>query len=127
MRFYISRRVCATDLDGLVRDVFASIIETIQENDVRDPEQLMKLGFGTVLRSAQVADPIQQSAATIDAPTDRNSCLLPRSPNLEGHPLAQQETSVALKILKDLPHKEREVLTRFYLQQQSVRSRYAEN
>jgi RNA polymerase sigma factor (sigma-70 family) len=119
VRYFLCRQLGPQDLDDKVHDVFLIIAQSIQRGDLREPERLM--GYvRTVVR--------RQVAAHIDsAVKDRRNLVavesgLPiadRGFNPEQLAIRRQQENVAWRILKGIAKRDREVLIRFYLQEQS--------
>lgn len=119
IRYYLCRQLGAQELDDKVHDTFLIVVHAIRRGDLREPERLM--GFvRTVVR--------RQVAAYIDrAVHDRKEQV-----NLEsGVPLADlrrtpeecaidaQRAELMEQILQAIPRRDREILTRFYLREQT--------
>lgn len=118
IRFYLCRQLGPQDLDDRVHDVFLIITQAIQSGELREPERLM--GYvRTVVR--------RQVAARIDANVHARRCqttleggvvLRDRSPDPEHLAIQGQNIEVALRILNSISKRDREVLVRFYLNEQ---------
>jgi DNA-directed RNA polymerase specialized sigma24 family protein len=124
IRFFLWRQLGLQDLDDRVHDIFLMVIQSIQRGEVREPERLM--GYVRTVVRRQTAGYIQgavnfrRSYVTIDS----SSPLCAREPDPERRAIEDQQTEVAMRVLKGLPKRDREVLVRFYLQD-SCRSRSA--
>ncbi|HLK68708.1 MAG TPA: sigma-70 family RNA polymerase sigma factor [Bryobacteraceae bacterium] len=121
IRFYLCRHLGPQDLDDRVHDLFLIIIQSIQRGDLREPERLM--GYvRTVVR--------RQVAAHIDnvMQARRNQIGLdyglPLSDGYQSNPerqvIAEQNNALAMRMLNSLHKREREVLMRFYLKEQTA-------
>jgi len=118
IRFYLCRQLGPQDLDDRVHDVFLIITQAIQSGELREPERLM--GYvRTVVR--------RQVAARIDANVHARRCqttleggvvLRDHGPDPERLAIQGQNIEVALRILKSISKRDREVLVRFYLNEQ---------
>ena len=120
VRFYLCRQLGPQDLDDRVHDAFLTIAQSIQRGDLRNPDRLMGY-IRTVVR--------RQVAAEIDSIVQRRrNCttaeigfaLADRHPNPEGAAIQRQQTEMALRVLRGIPERDREVLVRFYLKEQSA-------
>jgi len=119
IRFYLCRQLGPQDLDDRVHDTFVIVVQAIRKGELRDPERLM--GFvRTVVR--------RQVAAHIDRVVQRRkeqADLAARTP-LQDHrhspeeaAILHQHEEVATAILRSIPGRDREILTRFYLMEQT--------
>jgi len=120
IRFYIRRRLGPQDSDDKVHDIFVMVVRAILRDELRDSRRLM--GFvRTIMRRAVAAHidyAIRVRKDQIDvASTD---WIGASSGNPEEAAIVSQQTSFALGILSKLPDREREILNRFYLQEQGV-------
>ena len=119
VRYFLWRRLGPQDLDDKVHDMFLIITQAIQRGDLREPERLM--GYvRTVLR--------RQVAAYIEMAVDarRNYAGMEPALNMadqqsspERLVMEQQNQDVAMRVLRSLPKRDREVLARFYLEEQT--------
>jgi len=118
IRFYLCRQLGPQDLDDRVHDVFLIIIQAIQGGELREPERLM--GYvRTVVR--------RHVAARIDANIHARRCqsvleggvvLRDRTPDPERLAIEEQNVEVALRILNSIAKRDRELLIRFYLNEE---------
>jgi RNA polymerase sigma-70 factor (ECF subfamily) len=118
VRFYLCRQLGAQELEDKVHDTFVIVVQAIRRGDLREPERLM--GFiRTVVR--------RQVAAHIDLAIQgrREHMAIEGGPSLidsagdpEEHYLVQQKAELMEKILGGMPKRDREILTRFYLDEQ---------
>lgn len=118
VRFYLCRQLGPQDLDDKVHDVFLIITQSIQKGDLREPDRLM--GYVRTVVRRQVAAHIDTAVQTRRYQTDLDfgMALSDHDPDPERRIIERQHVELALRILKSLPKRDREVLTRFYLQEQ---------
>ncbi|MBS1829394.1 MAG: sigma-70 family RNA polymerase sigma factor [Acidobacteria bacterium] len=119
VRFYLCRQLGAQELEDKVHDTFVIVVQAIRRGDLREPERLM--GFiRTVVR--------RQVAAHIDVAIQsrREHLGIEGGPSLvdaasdpEENYIVQQKAELMEKILGGMPKRDREILTRFYLDEQS--------
>ena len=118
IRFFLWRQLGLQDLDDRVHDIFLMVIQSIQRGEVREPERLM--GYVRTVVRRQAAGYIQGAVNTrrnhVDI--DSSSPLSARELDPERKAIEEQETEVAMRVLRSLPKRDREVLIRFYLQEQ---------
>jgi len=104
-----------------VHDAFLTIAQSIRRGDVREPERLM--GYVRTVIRRQVAGYIgtaMEARRTLVDP-DHGAILRDRRPDPERAAIEEQNNSLAMRVLNTLPRRDREVLIRFYLQEQSPR------
>jgi RNA polymerase sigma factor (sigma-70 family) len=118
IRFYLCRQLGPQDLDDRVHDVFLIIIQSIQKGELREPERLMGYVRTIVRRhvAAQIDDNVK--ARRNQADLDFGMTLSDHHPNPERNAIERQNAELAMRILNSLPRRDREVLARFYLDEQ---------
>jgi RNA polymerase sigma factor (sigma-70 family) len=106
------------DLDDRVHDIFLMVVQSIQRGELREPERLM--GYVRTVVRRQTAGYIQGAVHSRrnHVNIDNGSPLCTREPDPERRAIEAQETEVATRVLKGLPRRDREVLVRFYLEEQ---------
>jgi RNA polymerase sigma factor (sigma-70 family) len=120
IRFYLCRQVGPQDLDDKVHDLFLIIIQSIQKGDLREPERLM--GYVRTIVRRQVAAHIDNVVQARRNQTDMEYglALSDFRPNPERRVINEQNMALAMRILNSLHKREREVLMRFYLKEQTA-------
>jgi RNA polymerase sigma-70 factor (ECF subfamily) len=115
IRFYLANQLGTIELDDRVHDTFVVIVQAIRRGELRDPERLM--GFvRTIVR--------RQVAAHIDQGVDKRATQsvipvgLPRENPAEVVAF-HRRTELIDRVLTTLSGRDREILTRFYLLEQS--------
>jgi RNA polymerase sigma-70 factor, ECF subfamily len=117
VRYYLYRQLGPQDLDDKVHDIFLIITQSIQRGDLRDPDRLM--GYVRTIVRRQVAahiDTAVQERRNSDLSDSRYTC--DHNPNPERRLIERQNEELALRILNSLQKRDREVLVRFYLDEQ---------
>ncbi len=119
IRFHLYRQFGPQDLDDKVHDAFLVIVQAIRRGDVREPERLM--GYVRTVVRRQVAAHIQSvvEARRNYTELDLGIPLRDLQPNPEHTVIRRQNLELALRILRGIPRRDREVLTRFYLKEQT--------
>ncbi len=119
IRFYLCRQVGPQDLDDKVHDLFLIITQSIQKGDLREPERLM--GYVRTIVRRQVAGHIDTVVQARRNQTDMEygMALSDTRPSPERRIIHQQNMDLAMRILNSLHVREREVLIRFYLREQT--------
>jgi RNA polymerase sigma factor (sigma-70 family) len=119
VRFFLYRQLGPQDLDDKVHDTFLIVVQAIQKGDLREPDRLM--GFVRTIVRRQVAAHIDQVVhdrrdhTTLDA----GSPLPDRATTPEEGAMARQKLELMLQVLNEMSARDREILTRFYLHEQS--------
>ncbi len=126
IRFYLCRQLGPQDLDDRVHDIFLIITQSIQKGELREPERLM--GYVRTIVRRQVAahiDTIVQARREhIDL--EFGLALSDQHPSPERDLIDRQNTELAKRILNSLQRRDREVLVRFYLREQTAQQICAE-
>jgi RNA polymerase sigma-70 factor, ECF subfamily len=117
IRFLLYRQLGPLDLDDKVHDVFA---EAICNGELREPERLM--GYVHTVVRRQVASHIDRAVNTRRnrVEMDFQESLSDKRPDPEREAMARQNLGLAMRILQSIPKRDREVLTRFYLNEEPV-------
>jgi RNA polymerase sigma-70 factor, ECF subfamily len=120
IRFFIYRQLGPQDLDDRVHDVFLTVTESILNGELREPERLMGYVRTVVKRTiaAHIDDAVQTRRNHVDL--DSGVRLLAHDPTPEGRMIDQQSLELAHRVLGTLHRRDREVLTRFYLDGQTA-------
>lgn len=118
VRFYLWRQLGTQDLDDRLHDIFLIITQSIQRGELRDPERLM--GYVRTVARRQVAGQIETTVKSrrYEIPIEPALNISDRTLNPERRAIESQNNEIATRILKSLPHRDREVLSRFYLDEQ---------
>ena len=118
IRFYLCRQLGPQDLDDRLHDVFLTITQAIQSGELREPERLM--GYVRTVVRRQVAARIDANvnARRRQASLEDGIVLRDHSPDPERLAIRGETIEVALRILNSITKRDREVLVRFYLDEQ---------
>jgi len=119
MRYYLCRQLGPQDLDDKVHDCFLIVTQAIRRGELRDPERLM--GFARTIVRRQIAGHIdvavQQRKQQVDL--DVGVPLPDSRLSPEAAAMTNEEEQLAVSVLKGISRRDREILTRFYLQEQT--------
>ena len=119
IRFRLYRQLDPQDVDDGVHDAFLIVAQSICRGDVRHPERLM--GYVQTVVRRQVAAHIENAVQRRNQSNlDEGVVLRDRYPNPESAAMERQTGSLVLRILQSIPKRDREVLIRFYLKEQSA-------
>jgi RNA polymerase sigma-70 factor, ECF subfamily len=119
VRYYLCRQLGPQDLDDKVHDTFLIVVQAIQKGELREPERLM--GFVRTVVRRQVAAQIDRAVQNRREHADMDSTFgVSDSRNTpEQAAILRQHEEVAEAVLRSISVRDREVLTRFYLMEQT--------
>ncbi len=119
IRFYLFRQLGPQDLDDKVHDTFLIVLQAIRRGELREPERLM--GFVRTITHRQVAARIHDVVKDRNEMTELDSgmAISDRRHDPEAAVIARQREEMMLAVLNGISRRDREILTRFYLQEQS--------
>jgi len=119
IRFYLCRQLGPQELDDKVHDAFLIVVQAIKRNELREPERLM--GFVRTVVRRQVAayiDDVVHSRRE-ELHLDVGVRVADGRNNPEQTAAFQQKVEFMTSILQSLSDRDREILTRFYLEEQT--------
>lgn len=118
VRFYVFRQLGPNDIEDKVHDIFLIVLQAIRRGDLRDPERLM--GFVRTITQRQVAAHIHQAIQNRNEHVDLDGAVLydPRE-DPEAALNARQREELMTAVLREISSRDREILTRFYLKEQT--------
>jgi RNA polymerase sigma-70 factor (ECF subfamily) len=119
IRFYLCRQLGMQELDDKVHDTFLIVVQAIRRGDLREPDRLM--GFVRTVVRRQVAAHIDQvvHSRRDELHLDVGVRVADRRRDPEQNMAYQQKGEFMREILRQLPDRDREILTRFYLHEQT--------
>ncbi|HEV3333670.1 MAG TPA: sigma-70 family RNA polymerase sigma factor [Bryobacteraceae bacterium] len=119
VRFFLYRQLGPHDLDDKVHDVFLIVTQSIRNGDLREPDRLM--GYVRTVVRRQVAAHIEGAVQARRNQTDIEGgvVLSARGPDPERRAIEHQNEQLAMRVLNSIAKRDREVLIRFYLQEQT--------
>jgi len=119
IRFYLCRQLGPQELDDKVHDTFVVVVQAIRRGELREPSRLM--GFVRTIVRRQVAAHIDKVVHTRRDQIDLDSTVRLADPegNPEERAMFTQRTELINHVLGELSGRDREILTRFYLMEQS--------
>src|SRR5580704_8691238 len=119
VRFYLCRQLGPQDLDDKVHDTFLIVVQAIRRGELREPDRLM--GFVRTVVRRQVAAQIDRSVQSRreQAELDSTSAVSDRRNTPEEAAILRQHEQVAETVLRGVSGRDREILTRFYLMEQT--------
>lgn len=119
IRFYLCRQLGVQELDDKVHDTFLIVVQAIRRGDLREPERLM--GFVRTVVRRQVAAHIDHvvHSRRDEVHLDVGVRVADQGRNPEQSTAVQQKTDFMLEILGELSERDRGILTRFYLHEET--------
>ena len=119
IRYYLCRQLGPQELEDKVHDTFLIVVNAIKRGDLREPERLM--GFVRTVVRRQVAAYIEQAVHTRREQTDLETgiAVVDRKQNPEQEAMVRQKNELMKSALEALSKRDRDILVRFYLQEQS--------
>jgi len=119
IRFYLCRQLGPQELDDKVHDTFVVVVQAIRRGELREPERLM--GFVRTIVRRQVAAHIDRVVHNRREQAEFDSTV--RVPDPRGNPeeaaIFRQRIGLIRQVLGELSERDREILTRFYIEEQS--------
>jgi RNA polymerase sigma factor (sigma-70 family) len=118
VRFYLCRQLGPQDLDDRVHDTFLIVAQAIQRGELREPDRLM--GYVRTIVRRQVAAQIEENVINRGRQFDLDWGLAVHDggSNPEQAAIRQENQQIAVKVLKSIAPRDREILIRFYLWEQ---------
>ena len=119
IRFYLCRQLGPQELDDRVHDTFLIVVQAIRRGELREPERLM--GFVRTVVRRQVAAHIDElvHSRREEVEIDINARLPDRTWNPEQSLASRENVALMRRVLESLSRRDREILVRFYLHEES--------
>lgn len=119
VRYYLSRQLGAQEIEDKVHDTFLVVLGAIQRGELREPERLM--GFVRTVVRRLVATHIDRLVEERRERTDLEDGYAMADERSDPEKDAEQRQRVEImeQVLHTISRRDREILTRFYLYEQS--------
>jgi len=119
IRYYLCRQLGPQELEDKVHDTFLIVVNAIRRGDLREPERLM--GFVRTVVRRQVAAYIEQAVHNRREQADLETgvAVADRKQNPEQEAMLRQKSELMKSALAALSIRDRDILVRFYLHEQS--------
>lgn len=119
IRFYLCRQLGPQELEDKVHDTFLIVVQAIRRGDLREPERLM--GFVRTVVKRQVAASIEQAVQSRRdvQDIDEGVTVSDRAETPEESVITRQRAEIMSMVLRSISTRDREILTRFYLLEQT--------
>jgi RNA polymerase sigma factor (sigma-70 family) len=127
IRYFLLRNLGPDDLDDKVHDCFVIVTQAILNGDLREPERLMGYVRTVVKRqiAASIDVAVQQRRNRVDF-EDSLFSLSDWRENPEHSVMTRQRAEIARKVLNGVSRRDREILNRFYVLEESQETICAE-
>lgn len=120
VRYFFLRALGPEELDDRVHDCFVIVAEALKAGDLREPARLM--GYIRTVVRRQIAAIIQESVSKRRTHVDFADSLFTIADwkeDPEKSVVTKQREAIGRKVLKEISERDREVLMRFYVHEQS--------
>jgi RNA polymerase sigma-70 factor, ECF subfamily len=119
IRFFLCRRLGPQELDDKVHDTFLIVVDAIRRGELREPERLM--GFVRTIVRRQIAGYIDAAVQSRreQAEIDAGLVLVDRDANPERDAIGREKEGFMRQVLSELSSRDREILNRFYIQEET--------
>jgi RNA polymerase sigma-70 factor, ECF subfamily len=119
LRFYLCRQTGPQDLEDRLHDLFIFIVQAIQRDEIREPARLM--GFVRTVARRQVSAHIDRvvHARAREIPVELERGIIDGGGSPEQAAIFGEREDMTKRVLSELSGRDREILTRFYLREQS--------
>jgi RNA polymerase sigma-70 factor, ECF subfamily len=120
IRYFLLRNLGPDDLDDKVHDCFVIVTQAIRNGDLREPERLMGYVRTVVKRqiAASIDVAVQQRRNRVDF-EDSLFTLSDWREDPERNVIAMQRADIARKVLNGVSRRDRDILNRFYVLEQT--------
>jgi RNA polymerase sigma-70 factor, ECF subfamily len=118
-RLFLQRRLGTQDVEDRVHNVFVIVVQAIRRGELREPERLMGFVRTVLIRQLDqaISSLIRTREHSIHLDSARHLTVAGASP--EERALSIQKVELMKQALKELSRREFDILTRFYLREQS--------
>jgi RNA polymerase sigma-70 factor (ECF subfamily) len=119
IRFYLCRQLGPQEFDDKVHDTFVLVVLAIRKGELREPQRLM--GFVRTIVRRQVAAHIDRVVHIRRDHMDLETSARVADPagNPEEAAMFHQRTDLIRRVLGEMAERDREILTRFYLEEEA--------
>lgn len=119
IRYFLCRQLGPECLDDNVHDAFLVVVESIKQGELRDPARLM--GYVRTVVRRLVAAHIDRQVHTRRerADLDFGTRVADLRSNPEQEAIFREKVELVRHVLAEMPDRDREILNRFYVEEQS--------
>jgi RNA polymerase sigma-70 factor (ECF subfamily) len=122
VRYYLCRQLGQQELEDKIHDTFLIVVQAIRKGDLREPERLM--GFVRTVARRQVAAHIDKASnrRRDHIELETGAPLIDDAAGPEERAITRQKVKFMKEVLEGISPRDREILTRFYLKEESQES-----
>jgi len=119
IRFFLCRQLGPQELDDKIHDILLIVVQAIRRGNLREPERLM--GFVRTVVKRQVAAYIDQAVHSRRELEDleEGRTVSDGGEDPEQRVISRQQIEIMTAVLRSISRRDREILTRFYILEQS--------
>lgn len=119
IRLYLCRQLGLQDVDDKVHDTFLIVVQAIKNGELREPDRLM--GFVRTIARRLVAGHIDQMVhrRRDNVPVESGIAISDDAATPEQDVLGREKVDIMFEVLRDMSGRDRDILTRFYLYEES--------
>lgn len=120
IRYFLLRNLGPEEIDDKVHDCFVIVAQAIKNGDLREPERLM--GYVRTVVKRQIAASIDIAVHQRRNRVDFEESMFSMSDwreNPERSVIARQRAEIARRVLNGVSRRDRDILNRFYVLEQS--------
>jgi len=120
IRYFLLRNLGSEELDDRVHDCFVIVTEAIRKGELRDPARLM--GYVRTVVKRQIASAIDAAVDQRRTHVDYEETMFTLTDfnnDPEQATISRQRSEIARKVMLSISRRDREILDRFYVQEQS--------
>jgi RNA polymerase sigma factor (sigma-70 family) len=114
-RFFLQRRLGTQDVEDRIHDLFLIVTGAIRRGEIEHPERLM--GFVRTVLYRQLSGHRREAAADFEIAAE----IPAPGTTPEERAIAAEKSALMTKVLRELSDRDFEVLSRFYLREQTPR------
>ena len=119
VRYYLYRQLGQQDLEDTLHDSFVAVTQAIRRGELREPERLMGYVWTVVRRNlaGSIERAVNQRNQRMEV--DGAARMFDRGPDPESTAIGKEHQMMAYRLLNEVPGRDREILVRFYLREQT--------
>lgn len=120
VRFYLIRNLGVEEVEDKIHDCFVIVAQAIRNGELREPDRLM--GYVRTVVKRQIAASIELAVQQRRSRVDFEDTLFSVSDwreNPEKSFFVQQRSEIARRVLQGISRRDRDILNRFYVLEQS--------
>lgn len=119
IKFLLIRQLGRQDIEDRLHDTFLTVVQAVQRGELREPERLM--GFVRTIVRRQIAAYFEKHSVRRreELVIDNLTRIADVQVSPEEKAIVGQNAEIMEQLLRDSSHRDREILTRFYLHEQT--------